>query len=547
MSEENPPTSTTSTTTTTNTSQQQQKFILTDQTTPQEIIQFLQLNKDDPEAINIVKEKIDGYTVKNSSIDQLRSAGNTITKQYPIDSINEFWRNLHQVNFENLLDRECPDEPRNGPFLLELNKGYLLGNYEKGSKLIVRQCYIEIYKKYLSKIGTENLRFLVIGNPVKSNDHFTRDVPTENAVFFTYDNDGNPIANMVNYKEFIRLSFNPQNTIYIVDSETPIAVSGLTILLSSPDQSLYKNFRKQQLNIDVYYMAVWTDSEMTFLYDNIFSHINLNTFIRDNYRWGNIPRQVFQKSGNLAEQNLLEESIKVCDVKNILNSKLGIADSPDYSQKILHMIPDDGNRGFTLDFGSRYIALEILKKFNEVQNNKMLSEMKKKDFLHSSLGGTYFEAMGHITLTKSSTNNFRMRELGKQQQQDEIRNSVQIISTTTFYEVNELNNVEKNVYCIPIKKNFVGVDAIIFKDQLIQFSLSEDHPIKGYAMKDIIECMENHGAIDLKLVFIVPKSIYTTFPLQSIKTETKLKKISNKLKSKLENIKQFVMCFDYDF
>eukprot|EP01132_Coremiostelium_polycephalum_P008269 gene8269-10161_t len=74
MSEENPPTSTTSTTTTTNTSQQQQKFILTDQTTPQVIIQFLQLNKDDPEAI-IVKENIDGYTVKNSSINQLRSAG----------------------------------------------------------------------------------------------------------------------------------------------------------------------------------------------------------------------------------------------------------------------------------------------------------------------------------------------------------------------------------------------------------------------------------------------------------------------------------------
>jgi hypothetical protein len=85
-------------------------------------------------------------------------------------------------------------------------------------------------------------------------------------------------------------------------------------------------------------------------------------------------------------------------------------------------------------------------------------------------------------------------------------------------------------YYVPLRTNFAAADALI-KETAVQYTVTQIHKVEGV---NIIQQLATLYGSELPLLFVVPESIDSDFPKQSILTT------GGKAPTKLPAVRQFV-------
>jgi hypothetical protein len=76
-------------------------------------------------------------------------------------------------------------------------------------------------------------------------------------------------------------------------------------------------------------------------------------------------------------------------------------------------------------------------------------------------------------------------------------------------------SLSNNTYYVPLSSNFAAVDALT-KEMVIQYTVAEDHPIKGPRVLDQLARLYPRN--ELVFLFVVPESLIAEFKKQPILT-----------------------------
>jgi len=155
--------------------------------------------------------------------------------------------------------------------------------------------------------------------------------------------------------------------------------------------------------------------------------------------------------------------------------------------------------------GSSHITEKALDAFIELGENKLkrfLLQVEPAPLLEN-----LFEAYAHRIL--SAGGEFTVRSISKDSLSSVIK--LKQLKIDRFYEIDQCKDEEK--YFIPWNSNYPCIDSFIPNVGHFQMTVSLDHPIS----KKMTDIVKDTG--ERRIYFVVPQSIYTTFPLQQIASE----------------------------
>lgn len=281
--------------------------------------------------------------------------------------VQEFWSSLSSATVHSNV--------------LGLKKGNFVGNAALGNQLVVRQCYTELWQLFLSHTAKKGTGMLVTGNPGIGKSWFlfyvlwqarlsNREVVTQNVVIqpglFHFSANGDVRKGSVD--EFASVLLNP-NTLFLVDSEKPIATVAAKTLMMSSSKDLYREFEKN-VGVDKRYMPTWSWAEIRIaILQGPYSGLSMAQ--RANVSslfgiWGGIPRQVLQNVSEPIEVNQAELDGAIAKAPFDVVIRLGgeVDDKEDSSHKILHILSKSpfSSANKRIGFASSYVMNEIVKR-----------------------------------------------------------------------------------------------------------------------------------------------------------------------------------------
>ncbi|EFA82426.1 hypothetical protein PPL_04851 [Heterostelium album PN500] len=162
-----------------------------------------------------------------------------------------------------------------------------------------------------------------------------------------------------------------RSTFFLVDSKEEINVAAKTIIVSSPDPKIYKEFLKN-VGTARRYMPPWCKSELDHVRPILYPNVTQNAISTINL-------------------DLCVESIGKEDP---------IAPG---SHKVIQIIPYEQAAlpkyaSMKLQFSSKYVAERVVKAVEADDINSVVKQLHVHKFLHSPLGGSFFESFAHRLL-----------------------------------------------------------------------------------------------------------------------------------------------------
>ncbi|GAM23476.1 hypothetical protein SAMD00019534_066510 [Acytostelium subglobosum LB1] len=569
-------------------------FILTDKTTPADLIKHLELEKDDPDTITINTQKINGLTIRLSSVDQLRSFGLTAGIATALFNIAHPAQapgaagggggqapETENVSFWVAL-QTCAIDPTS--MVLTLPNGlHFLGNPSKRSSLYVRECYEEmknlIFAQFDRYEGIATLpgsasasssappppdpiygSFVVTGTPGIGKSCFLYYLMLEIAkkkaplvvhsihsnsahsfYLYTFDGNGTPIVNRGPI-ELVIPYLTKKSTYYLVDSLKVSNAAAKTIIVSSPDPALYKEFLKNDRTTRMF-MPPWEKDELDHVKPLLYPQVPQATLEDLWLKWGGIPRFVLEKAVNAAFQHSLENGITTLDLDTCAKSVGEEDPQAPGSHKIIQIIPIDISGipkygAMVLRFSSKYVASKVANAIAEKNLEQVKSHLSVPRFLHSPLGGSFLEAVVHRQL----------KEHGGQFQRRALKTN--LVDTITFprpsssaiiKSITDIGPALDNIYLVPSFSNFPAIDSLIKPNQLFQVTVSADHPP---LMKELTSIVDQLGATvaNVELYFVLPQDQFSSFKEQHYLTTSKTKDV--KLTPQVKKITQYALLFE---
>lgn len=147
---------------------------------------------------------------------------------------------------------------------------------------------------------------------------------------------------------------------------------------------------------------------------------------------------------------------------------------------------------------------------------------------YASLQGQIFEVYTHRKLAAGG--DYRVRELLSSVEEQQSIPALPLQS-----DLSALDDLEPIHYGVPKARNFAVGDAMVLPQRLYQMTVSTSHPVKGAHLLEFVNAWEN-----VDLYFVVPESIYGSFPRQRYVT-AQGKAFQNPPKH-LAKVTQYVLC-----
>lgn len=280
-----------------------------------------------------------------------------------------------------------------------------------------------------------------------------------------------------------------------------------TIVCTSPDNRNYAQFLKEQTDIGIYYMPIWSLEELLLLPNP--SGID----VADRFwHFGGIPRYVFNTVKGSIEK--VESALVDCNIGKIA-CYFGGKDVGKNSHRVLHLIVNTRTyliSDVSVGLASPFVTALYYKKLEEIALTKplqMLIDFAGKTFL-SAARGQLFEIWAHRTLVKGGR--FAVRQLEALAPGTSPEDIVQLpkMATEEFANLKELeakHSFKEAIYLQPKQCNFASVDSIT-QDKLFQMTVRTEHPMKMKGLSDALSAIAKDPKQLFKIYFVVPDDIF---------------------------------------
>ncbi|CAG8629894.1 1532_t:CDS:1 [Ambispora gerdemannii] len=392
-----------------------------------------------------------------------------------------------------------------GGILCLPNGVFFLGDErEYGSKLLIRNCYLqllELIEKECGKEGPASTGYAITGTPGIGKTYFglyllfyiRYKYPKATIIWrgdenkcYQFSPDGN--VQKGNFSLFDKMLGNSDN-FYIADAHTMTRCEAYKILLTSPKAERFNEAVKWN-GFTQYYMPVWELEEITALWTLLYKgkknkegkEFTFELFGSLLDRWGPIPRSVLLKWDDETYQKKFNRLIDETDLEGCMNSidREGMPKDT-ISGRLVHLDVDSTFTEVVYRFASPMVSNSIIQKYETKTKTKV------RDFIMSSheystgagFRGNLFEDLAHKELQRGIM--FRIRCLNDDNSEITERH-IQKLECNWFMTLNEAH---KEHYNRPKSKTFASIDSFSLDNNtlaLYQITVSKNHGIKVMIM-----------------------------------------------------------------
>eukprot|EP00047_Mylnosiga_fluctuans_P000227 m.188750 g.188750 ORF g.188750 m.188750 type:complete len:720 (-) comp10032_c1_seq1:1216-3375(-) len=352
--------------------------------------------------------------------------------------------------------------------------------------------------------------------------------------------------------ERIEAALHLSSTLYIVDSFPPPIYDCCTVLITSPNRSIFKDFNKSApgMGVEALYMPVWSLDELKLLRDAIRPNLDDADITALFEHWGGIARAVVENAKRLIRflgqpRNPLETAINTCSVKQTLEA---LGNQSEHAEDISHkLIHAQCTTDFLLagyEFASEYVRVRVLDRLARKERFALLRfAALRGDSFSAALRSHVFEFMAHERLAAGGE--FACKPLAGPTpvlSTITIPRSV-VMHRSTPLMLDELASTSATpTYFWPWQRNFAAVDSIRVvvgeRPMLFQMTVGSCHPVKGMALKKLLDMIgEVRG-----LYFVVPADRFEAFRSQQYVIESG--DPLTHIPIAVQEVQQFAICLD---
>ena len=474
--------------------------------------------------------------------------------------VTKFW------NFAKTFDKATLKENE----VFALGQGvYFLGEVDFGSRLFVRECYLELLDLVLS--GGKNV--LLRGTPGIGKTHFSfllilRLISEGKTVVYQRRSgldsllfSPTEVKSATTFRVFREVVRDPA-TFLILDAVDTDLLPARTILVSSPQVSNFHDFEKNvDKKRDCYYMPPWSLDEILVCNEQMYRRVVGS--LREGFsQAGGVPR-VLLKFDTIDKAKILDAIIEISGLKwsdigrklSLTSGTSGVRDT--VSGKVFHMIPTPDLRDFVYGFASKYVADEVFNRISENSESDLCRLIKESRELGEagSLRGIWFERVAHIRMERGG--DFAVRSLDGKSTLTKLvvpKKSPK----KSFTDLSEVADFSVGDYIVPKASNLESVDSMMKPDRLFQMTVSPSHPCKQAGLHKAIVAISSgaQGSPTKKqkgsgskaipaspptcLYFVVPDDQYKGFQAQKY-TDAKGRELVNVTYTDVDAIQQFAL------
>ena len=409
----------------------------------------------------------------------------------------------------------------------------------------IRDCYPEHYDYLLELLGEGRRYIVVTGTPGIGKSMFyiyffgkyRADNPDKKIVLASYSEEKELQKCMVWDLEAQRLEtkveipYNEDGVLYLIDgvpNKRP-SESCFTIFFTSPDIAWFVRMNKLTQLYREIYMPNWTSKEIQEANEALGLGIEEHVLKQRWQYFGGSPRYALQSDQYTVDQQVINVNTAIESVKRIedvLQCFRGRADPNTVYHRLMHYdVKDDDMRKVfdrRLKFASNFIAYQVQESLDEKlgDNRRRLMMFLDGDGKPAAFLGWLFEAYAHEMLLKGV--DLPMRGLNAQATETSFKLD-ETVGIYTKFKMAQLEQVFEDAYRQPDSSTLrSGVDAYYLTKSgvlwLFQMTRNVDHKVN---VEGVLELLERLGKLEdtdnVNLVFVVPKGVAATFPVQQFK------------------------------
>ena len=316
--------------------------------------------------------------------------------------------------------------------------------------------------------------------------------------------------------------------LYLIDGipDTEPLDSNFTIMFASPDIKFFISMNKHGSQYSEIYMPNWTHKEIMDAIDALRLTISQEVI---NDRWnyfGGAPRYLFEPDKNVVQRATINVATAVNtlhSVEDVLACFNGSADPEVVLHRLMQYDVQDMRGVFDrrLKMASNHIAYLVQEKFNKklrVDQQSLMCWLSGSSKSAAFLGWL-FEGYAHEKLQEGS--NLPLKRLNAQATADSIK-IAKTIGEYTKFRMAKLEQIFEEAYRQPKSDTLRSVDSYFLTATgvlwLFQMTRNINHQIN---VEGLLELLETLGKLqdtqNVNLVFVVPKDVGSTFPVQTFK------------------------------
>jgi len=332
-----------------------------------------------------------------------------------LEDVQQFWRAL------------MSDACFSGRLIMLGDGACFMGDPPSGNKMIVRECYRDVYDCIMSKHHKGLLRFVVTGAPGIGKSFFKFPlmrwlIKEGKAKHIVLQMDGerhlfshNSDVLMGDERAFGE-KLRQQTTWWIIDQSSAAPAypyKAPTIVLSPPNRDRYKHFLKIPGSTKLY-MKLWTGEEIEECRAACFPDLSMDLVNELQAKWGNIPRYVLEKAQDEPAQDSLDQAISTCGLETVWKC-IGQGDyAPEASHTLVHPNVSQPDAIPVMHLASKYVSSKLIEHTTKQQLESVLDSvanwMSRPDYIATA--GALFEAYEHRRLEAGQLQMALARQVG---------------------------------------------------------------------------------------------------------------------------------------
>jgi len=441
-------------------------------------------------------------------------------------AINEFWGKLRDAGIsEDGFLQLAPDT-------------YFLGDPLNGSCLFVREPYRKVVEQVLHLWSQGITKLVITGSPGigksvfgwyliwvvrQQGDGCPNAIVLDQGpddVVFCFLRDGR-VLKATSRAAFEQYTSDACTWLIVDGHKPPLKAAAKTILITSPDRTIWWQFHKER-GATVRYMPAWDKAELEACRAKMYGgSVTCEKLEQLFSRWGGRPRYVLEKANDAHAQASLEDALARTSVTSLVHNLGGSGKDATDSDMLLEMkVLNEEFNQITYAFASKHVEDMVLGKvMSNYKNDTKLWCLSATEPLAGGLRGVIFEPLAHEALQGGGE--FDVRELKGMAAAGALSGVSKLLLAPSprvviYDNDNEVDVLEAGdgVYCKPRRKNEAAVDAIIQPDKLLQFTVSGTHSINMEGLQYALGLLRSkQGAM---LIFVVPPDRFDTFKQQRV-------------------------------
>ncbi|EFJ11309.1 hypothetical protein SELMODRAFT_426502 [Selaginella moellendorffii] len=330
------------------------------------------------------------------------------------------------------------------------------------------------------------------------------------------------------------------------------SIDAQTLLISSPDVKVYKEFSKVCGGSDAFYARLWSKEELMECWSVAYSSkLEWRTVQKHIDVAGPIPRLVFQtpKKFKCVQQAMKSNLLKTENLLSLF-SLIGNHDlESTFSHELLHLDRGgDSSEGCT-KIASNFVKEQLLFRLEKEHWSEMIKQYSSLRGVGglADFRGTLMELLMHMTFPKYFVSCERICDLPKRGQKHRhvsnnaandllLADGVDDLHIIFYHDFADLQKKIQNclkkgytaAYFWPRTKTEAAIDSLYinFKTKrayLLQATVSEKYPVVWHPVELLLKHLSSNGIFIVGLFFIVSGTNYTTFKPQAWKRKRKVR------------------------